>query len=217
MSKMLLGRKGRMTQIFTEDGVCVPVTLLEAGPCRVTKVCTPESDGYHAVQIGYDEAREKVLTKPEIGHAKKSGETALRHLGELRLDGPAEHEVGAELKADVFEAGDLVDVIGTSKGRGTAGVMKRWDFGGGRMTHGGMARRRPGSIGMSAYPGKVFKGKRMAGHYGSARITVKNLEVVAVDAENNLIAVRGAVPGHRGGVVRIRRAKTGYPTPKGGK
>jgi len=208
MSKILLGRKGRMTQIFTEDGVCIPVTLIEAGPCHVTKILTPESDGYHGIQIGFEEVREKVLPKPETGHCRKAGVPLLRHLRELRLEGPTEVEQGAEFKADLFEAGELVDISGTSKGRGTAGVMKRWNFGGGRMTHGGMARRRPGAISMSASPAKVFKGKKMAGHYGAERVTTRNLKVVAVDVEKNIVAVRGAVPGHRGGVVCLRPAKT---------
>ena len=217
MSKFILGRKGRMTQMFTEDGACIPVTLVEAGPCWVTKVLTDKSDGYDAVQIGFGEAREKVLSKPEIGHCKKAGVAPMRHLNELRLSAPSDLEVGAELKADVFETGDLIDVVGLSKGRGFAGVMKRHGFAGGRMTHGGMARRRPGSIGMSAYPGKVFKGKRMSGHFGSERVTTKNLTVVGVDLERNILVIKGAVPGHRGAIVRIQRSKTGYKAQKAGK
>lgn len=210
MSKFILGRKGRMTQMFTEDGACIPVTLIQAGPCRVTALKTEKTDGYEAVQIGFETIREKVSTKPCVGHLKKAGLEPMRFLREMRLDdGASDYEVGGEVKVDTFESGDLVDVVGTTKGRGFAGVMKRYNFAGGRMTHGGMARRRPGAIGQCAYPGKVFKGKRMAGHYGSERQTTKNLEVVGVDAERNILIVRGAVPGAPGGFVTIRRAKTG--------
>ena len=209
MAKFILGRKGRMTQMFTEDGTCVPITLVDVGPCWVTRVKTADADGYDAVQIGYEKVREKVLSKPEVGHCKKAGIDPVRHLAEFRLDAPARDlEPGKEITAATFEPGDVVDVIGTIKGRGFAGVMKRHDFGGGRMTHGGMARRRPGSISMSAYPGKVFKGKRMSGHYGASRQTTKNVRVMFVDAEAGVIGLKGAVPGHRGGLIRIRGAKT---------
>ena len=210
MLKFLLGRKGRMTQMFTEEGACIPVTIVEAGPCYVTKILTEESDGYQAVQVGYEEAREVTLSKPEVGHLKKAGEKILRHLREVRVDSAPEGlELGAELKADTFEVGEVVDVIGTSKGRGWGGVMKRHNFGGGRMTHGGMARRRPGSLSMSAYPGKVFKGKKMAGHFGAERVTTKGLTVMGVDTERNLLFLKGAVPGHRGGMIQIRRSLKG--------
>ncbi len=210
MSKFILGRKGPMTQMFTEDGVCIPVTLIEAGPCWVTALKTKEADGYDAVQLGFEVVREKVVSKPCLGHLAKAGVQPLRFLREMRLAGPSDgYEVGGEVKADSFEAGDMVDIVGTSKGRGFAGVMKRYNFAGGRMTHGGMARRRPGAIGQCAYPGKVFKGKRMAGHYGNARHTTKNLEIVGVDVERNVLMVRGAVPGTRGGFVYIRQAKSG--------
>ena len=208
MTKFILGRKGRMSQMYTETGSVVPVTIVEVGPCYVTRVLNTESDGYDAIQVGFEKVREKVLSKAEVGHCKKAGVDPVRHLRELRLKAPAEIEVGAELKADVFEIGDIVDVIGTTKGRGFAGVMKRHDFAGGRMTHGGMARRRPGSISMSAYPSRVFKGKRMVGHMGAERQTTKNLEIVGVDVERNLLIIKGAVPGHRGGLVQIRRALT---------
>lgn len=208
MKKFILGHKGRMTQMFNEEGQVVPITLVEVGPCYVTKLLTEKVDGYNAVQIGYDVAREKVLSKPEVGHCKKAGVAPLRHLRELRLNAPADVELGSEITAGIFELGDLIDVVGNSKGRGFAGVMKRYNFKGGRMTHGGMARRRPGSIGMSAYPGKVFKGKRMSGHYGAERCTTKNLEIVGVDAERGLLMVKGAVPGHRGGLVQISQANS---------
>lgn len=210
MSKFILGRKGPMTQMFTDDGVCIPITLIEAGPCWVTALMTEKTDGYNAVQLGFEVVREKVVSKPCLGHLSKSGVQPLRFLREMRLDAPNDdYEVGGEVKADAFESGDMVDIVGTTKGRGFAGVMKRHNFKGGRMTHGGMARRRPGAIGMCAYPGKVFKGKRMAGHYGNARHTTKNLEIVGVDVERNVLMVRGAVPGSRGGFVYIRQAKSG--------
>ena len=195
MTKFILGRKGRMSQMFTDDGQVVPVTIVEVGPCYVTRVLTAESDGYEAIQVGFEKVREKVLTKPEVGHCKKAGLEPMRVLRELRLDAPSDLEAGAELKADVFEVGDVVDVIGTTKGRGFAGVMKRHDFGGGRMTHGGMARRRPGSISMSAYPGRVFKGKRMAGHYGAERQSDQEPHGGGrEDVERGLLMIKGAVP-----------------------
>ena len=208
MTKFILGRKGRMTQIFTENGVCVPVTIIEAGPCWVTALRSKEAGGYDAVQYGFEEAREKVLSKAEVGHAKKAGAPALRNLRELRLKSPAELELGAVVKADVFAVGDQIDVAGLTKGRGFSGAMKRYNFGGGPMTHGGMCRRWPGSIGMHSYPARVFKGKRMAGHYGVERVKVKNLRVMAVDVERNLLVVSGAVPGHRGSLLEIRSAVT---------
>ncbi len=206
MTKFILGRKGRMTQMFTEEGIVIPITLVEVGPCYVTKLLTESEDGYNAMQIGFEETREKVLSKAEVGHCKKAGVAPQRHLREIRLDAAPDMELGAEIKADVFAVGDKVDVVGSSKGRGFAGVMKRYNFKGGRMTHGGMARRRPGSIGMSAYPGKVFKGKKMSGHYGTERITTRNLQVVGVDVERGLLMVKGAVPGHRGGLVQITQS-----------
>ncbi|MFT7617456.1 MAG: large subunit ribosomal protein L3 [Planctomycetota bacterium] len=207
MKKFILGHKGRMTQMFNEEGQVVPITLVEVGPCYITKLLTEKSDGYNAVQIGYSETREKVLSKPEVGHCKKAGVAPMRHLREVRLDAASDLELGAEINAGTFEIGDLVDVVGNSKGRGFAGVMKRYNFKGGRMTHGGMAKRRPGSIGAgSAYPGKVFKGKRMSGHYGAERCTTKNLEIVGVDVERGMLMVKGAVPGHRGGLVQISQS-----------
>ena len=208
MSKFLLGRKGRMTQIFTEDGVCIPVTIIEAGPCWVTGVRTADRDGYDAVQIGFEEAKPHRLSKCEVGHLAKAGAPTLRHLRENRLDAACDVEVGAQLGSDVFAVGDYVDIAGTTKGRGFGGVMKRHGFGGGRMTHGGMARRRPGAIGACAYPGRVWKGKRMAGHFGAERQTTKGLQVVHVDAEAGIIMVRGAVPGARGGLLEIGVSKT---------
>lgn len=209
MTQFILGRKGRMTQIFTEDGACIPVTILEAGPCRVTQVKTDDSDGYNALQVAFEPVREKVLTKPEVGHLKKAGVEAHRFLREIRLDTPPEAEVGAELTCAQFEKGAVVDVTGTTKGRGTAGAIKRHGFSRRPQTHGHMQTRRPGSIGMHSDPSRVFKGKKMAGQFGNTRKTVKNLEVLDVDTENNLIVIRGAVPGPTGGFLMIRTAKTG--------
>lgn len=209
MGHFILGRKGRMTQVFTEEGVCIPVTILEAGPCKVTQVKTEASDGYNAVQLAYEPVREKVLTKPVNGHFKKAGVDAHRFLREHRMDSAPEAELGSEVTCGVFEAGHVVDVIGTVKGRGTAGAIKRHGFSRRPQTHGHMRTRRPGSIGQHSDPSRVFKGKRMGGHYGANRHTVKNLEVVSVDTERNLVLVRGAVPGPRGGFVMIQSAKTG--------
>lgn len=209
MTAFILGRKGRMTQLFTEEGNCIPVTILEAGPCKVTQVKSAEKDGYHALQLAFEPIREKVASKPLIGHCKKAGVEPHRFLRESRLESAAEAEVGAEVTCAVFTAGDLVDVSGVIKGRGTAGAIKRHGFSRRPSSHGHMLTRRPGSIGQHSDPSRVFKGKRMAGHYGATRHTTKNLEVVGVDAERNLIMVKGAVPGPRGGVVEIRTARTG--------
>ena len=209
MTQFILGKKGRMTQVFTEAGVCIPVTILEAGPCKVTQVKTAESDGYNALQLGFEPMREKVSSKPEVGHCKKAGVEPQRFLREVRLDAAPEAELGAEVDCGVFSAGDLIDVTGNTKGRGHAGAIKRHGFARRPQTHGHMRTRRPGSIGMHSDPSRVFKGKKMAGRYGNERHTVKNLEVVQVDGERNLILVRGAVPGPRGGLLMIRTAKTG--------
>lgn len=210
MSKFIIGRKGRMTQIFTPEGVCVPVTLVEAGPCFVTAVRTAERDGYNAVQMGFMPARAKVLSQAEVGHCKKAGLEPLRHLREWRTEETPTLEAGAAIKCDTFVVGDYVDVIGLSKGRGFAGPIKRYRFNRQPSAHGGMATRRRGSSGSNTYPGRVFKGKRMAGHYGVERKTIKNLQVVAIDTENNLIAVRGAVPGHTNTILIVRSAEQSY-------
>jgi large subunit ribosomal protein L3 len=200
-----------MTQVFTPDGLCIPVTILEAGPCTVTQVKTEESDGYNAVQLAFEPVREKVVTKPEAGHFSKLGLAPHRFLRENRLSDRPDHEVGTMITCDAFALGSLVDVIGTIKGRGTAGVIKRHGFSRRPGSHGHMCQRRPGSIGMHSDPARVLKGKRMAGQYGNTRQTVKNLEVVEVDTERNLLLVKGAVPGPRGGFIMIRTAKTGQP------
>ncbi|MCA9322229.1 MAG: 50S ribosomal protein L3 [Planctomycetes bacterium] len=208
MSKFIIGRKGRMTQMFTESGECVPVTLLEVGPCWVTALKKADEDGYNAVQIGYDPVRETLISKPERGHLAKAGVPALRTLREYRVDAAPTSELGSEIKADCFTVGEEIDVAGLSKGRGFSGAMRRYNFKGGPMTHGGMCRRFPGSIGMHTYPGRVFKGKRMSGHYGVERVKVKNLKVMAIDLEKNIVVVKGAVPGHRGALIELCSAVT---------
>lgn len=207
--KGIIGKKLGMTQVFDPKGNVIPVTVIEAGPCYVTQIRTADKDGYTAVQLGYGAADPKRLTKGQMGHLQKKSLPALRVLREFRLkDGDAQDlSEGAEIKVDVFAQGQKVDVIGTTKGRGWAGAIKRHGFHRQRRTHGQSDRERaPGSVGMCALPGRTPKGKRMAGHMGDARVTIQNLEVVRVDAENNLLAVRGSIPGARGGIVIIRPA-----------
>lgn len=205
---LILGRKRGMTQVFTDDGDAIGVTVIEAGPCVVTEVRTQEKHGYDAVQLGFEDVREKVIAKPQRGQFKAAGVTAKRFLREERLEGGADVSVGDTVDASVFGEGDFVDVIGTTKGRGFAGGIKRHGFARGNETHGCMNVRRPGAIGACAYPGRVFKGKRMGGHYGNKRHTQKNLRVVKVDAERNLLFVAGAVPGPNGGFIQVQGAKT---------
>jgi large subunit ribosomal protein L3 len=205
----LLCRKIGMTRLFSDAGECIPVTVLEAGPNTVIQKKTQEKDGYAALQLGYGERRRKTLSKPRLGHFEKAKVSPKRYVGESRIDAGdlEQYEVGGTVAADIFEAGQKVDVIGTSKGRGTAGVVKRHKFAVKRKTHGTHESfRHPGSIGAGAYPGKVIKGMGMFGRMGNARVTVRNLEVVRVDAERNLLMVRGAVPGHNNGLVRVRNA-----------
>lgn len=211
---LLLGRKHGMTQIFAEDGRVEGATVVQLGPCVITQVRTQETDGYDAIQLGFEDVKDKHVTKPLIGHFKKSGVAPKRFLREQRLSKPAEQAVGDTLSAELFSEGQLVDVIGTTKGRGFAGTIKRHGFSRGNETHGCMNVRRPGSIGCSAYPSRVFKGKRMAGHMGVKRHTQKNLRVVRVDAERGLIFVAGAVPGPTGGFVQVQAARTGTKTPR---
>jgi large subunit ribosomal protein L3 len=207
MLKGLIGRKVGMTQIFDDDGIAFPVTLIEAGPCYVTQVKTVESDGYSAVQLGFNEVKPKRLTGGQQGHLKRNELPPLKILREFRISKPDVSE-GDVLKADVFEAGERVDVIGTSKGRGFAGVMKRYHFNGGPITHGQSDRQRsPGSLGSGTTPGRVFKGKRGPGRMGNERVTSANVRVVLVDPERNLIAVDGSVPGPKGGMVLIKSAR----------
>ncbi len=197
-----------MTQIFDENERVVPVTLIEAGPCYVTQKKEKETDGYMAVQLGFEEIPDKRLNKPLAGHLKKAGVPMLKHLREFRVKDHSDLELGQVISADVFEVGDLVDVVGTSKGKGFAGVVKRHHFAGGPKTHGQSDRHRaPGSIGAGTTPGRVFKGMRMAGRMGGQRVTVSNLEVVIVDKDRNLIAVKGAIPGAKNGLVEVKEAR----------
>lgn len=196
----LIGRKLGMTQVFNQDGTQVGVTVLEAGPCTITQVRTREKEGYSAIQMGFGQARR--LSRPEKGHLK--GLEEMRYLREFRVADAASFQVGQKIAVDAFQVGERVDVVGISKGKGYAGVVKRYHFAGGPKTHGQSDRwRAPGSIGATTSPGRVLKGKRMAGHMGDERVTVKNLEVVVVDAGRNLLLIRGAVPGARGGLVLI--------------
>ncbi|MCH8987965.1 MAG: 50S ribosomal protein L3 [Chloroflexi bacterium] len=202
MLQGFLGKKIGMTQIFREDGRVVPVTVIEAGPCVVTQVKTKETDGYEAVQLGFGEVKRR--NKPLSGHLKDS--RLCRFLREVAADNTSEFEVGQTISVDIFQAGEKVDIIGRSKGRGFAGVMKRWGFKGGPKTHGQSDRARaPGSIGGGTTPGKVYKGLKMAGHMGNRRITVKGLEIVEVDAERNLLLIKGGIPGATNSLVQIRR------------
>lgn len=202
----LLGRKIGMMQFFTEQGEAIPVTVISAGPCVVTQIRTIERDGYEAVQLGYEETPARKLTRPQQGHLRAAGKM-LRILREFSADNPQEHRVGEIVSVDMFQAGQKVDISGTSKGRGFAGVVKRHGFRGGPKTHGQSDRHRaPGSIGAGTTPGRVWKGQRMAGRMGGERVTVQNLEVVEVIPERNLLLVKGSVPGARNGLLYIRRA-----------
>jgi large subunit ribosomal protein L3 len=206
--KGIVGRKAGMTQLLTGSGEVVPVTVIEAGPCYVTQIKSPATDGYSAIQLGFGETRLKRLTKGIQGHLKRHGLPALRVLREFRVKDVSEYTVGQKMQADIFSAGDHVDVIGTSKGRGFQGGVRRHGFRGGPKTHGQSDRTRaPGAIGSGTTPGRVYKGSRMAGHMGNRRVTVSNLTVVLVDAERNLLAVRGAVPGAKGGLVLVAEAR----------
>lgn len=204
MKKAILAKKIGMIQMFREDGTMIPVTVLQAGPCPVTQVKTVENDGYSAVQVGFSPIREKLVTKPMMGHFKKAGVAPCRYVREFKLENAENYEVGSEIKVDTFEVGDKVDVTGTSKGKGFQGVIKRWNQARGRMTHGSRYHRRVGSMGACSYPGEVFKHKNLPGHMGLERITTQNLEVVRVDAERNLLLVKGAVPGHKNGLVSVK-------------
>ncbi len=207
MKKAIIGKKIGMTQIFDENGKVIPVTVIEAGPCVVSQKKTVETDGYDALQIGFGDLRPKLVNKPMKGHFEKSDVAPKRVLKECRFEDVNAYNVGDIIKADVFEAGEQVDVIGTSKGKGYAGVIKRWNFGRLKETHGtGPVVRKGGSIGACSDPSRVFKGKKMSGHLGAEQVTVQNLKIAKVDAENNLIAVKGAVPGPNGGTVLIRNS-----------
>jgi large subunit ribosomal protein L3 len=204
MKKAIIGKKIGMTQIFDENGKVVPVTVVEAGPCVVVQKKTSDNDGYEAIQVGFEEIREKLVNKPRKGQFAKAGTTLRRTLKEFRLEDISQYEVGQEIKADVFKVGDKVDVAGISKGKGFQGCIKRWNQHTGDMTHGSKFKRAPGSMGASSSPSKVFKNKRMPGHMGSVNTTVINLEIVKVIAEKNLILIKGGIPGPNKGRVVIK-------------
>lgn len=205
MKKGIIGKKLGMTQIFMEDGSVVPVTVIEAGPCTVAQKKTVENDGYDAVQLAFGEVKEKHMTKAEIGHFKKAGVEVRKHLKEFRLESASEMNVGDVVSADTFTAGEKVDITGITKGHGYSGAVKRWGNHILRMTHGtGPIHRQVGSMGANSSPSRVFKNKKMAGQYGNEKVTVLNLAVVKIDAEKNIIAVKGAVPGAKGGIVFVR-------------
>ena len=204
MKKAILATKVGMTQIFNDEGVLIPVTVLQAGPCVVTQVKTEKNDGYSAVQVGYMDKREKLVNKPMKGHFDKAGVSTKRFVREFKLDNAAEYELGQEIKVDVFEAGDHIDATATSKGKGYQGAIKRHGQSRGPMAHGSKYHRHAGSNGAASDPSKVFKGKKMPGQMGNKQITVQNLEVVRVDAENNLLLVKGAVPGPKKSLVTVK-------------
>jgi large subunit ribosomal protein L3 len=209
MLKGILGLKLGMTRVFTEDGLWIPVTLLQAGPCTVVQRKTKASDGYEAVQVGFGEKKEKRCTKPLLNHFKKSGVVPKRVLREFKVEDDSTLKPGDEIRTDIFKKGDRVDISGLSKGRGFAGGMKRHHFGGGPDTHGSNFHRRPGSIGASADPSEVVKGKRLPGRMGNTGVTIQNLEVVDVVPEKNLLVIRGAVPGANGGMIVVKHTVKG--------
>lgn len=206
MLNKLYGKKLGMTRYFLQEGKSVPVTILQIGPCVVTQKKSVEKEGYNAVQIGYGPKKENRVNRPIKGHQKAAGKGCFTHLREVRVEDSAVFDLGQEIKSDIFSAGDIVTVIGSSKGRGFAGVMKRWGFGGGRKTHGSRAHRIPGSIGCSASPGRVQKGRKLPGQMGNQRVTVKNLKIVDVRPEMDIVLVAGAVPGSKNGFVEICKA-----------
>ena len=204
MKKAIIGKKVGMTQVFDENGTVIPVTVIEAGPCIVAQVKTSEKDGYEAVQLGFGDVKENKLNKPEKGHFAKANVTAKKHLREFRLDSIEGIKVGDEVKADVFEAGEKIDVQGTSKGKGFQGVIKRHGQHRGPMGHGSMYHRRPGSMGSTSTPGRVFKGKKLPGHMGKVTVTIQNLDVVRVDTDKNVLLVKGSVPGPKGAILKVK-------------
>lgn len=207
MNKAIIGRKMGMTQVFTEDGVVIPVTVVEAGPCFVTQVKTNERDGYEAVQMSFEDVRERLLNKPTLGQFKKAGIAPKRVMKEFRLNNSNNYTVGQELKCDVFADGDIVDVSGRTRGRGYTGAVARWNQHKMKMSHGtGPIHRHPGSMGACAYPGRVMKGKKLAGRYGYENVTVQNLTIVKVDVAKNALLIKGAIPGPKGSVVVIKDA-----------
>ena len=205
MPKGILGKKVGMTQIFTDRGVAIPVTVVEAGPCVVVQKKTVDNDGYNAIQMGFGVKRENLINKPVKGHLAKAGVRPVRFLRELKIEDPENFQLGQEIKADIFGEGEKVDVVGTSKGKGFAGGIKRHNFHRGPMAHGSKYHRRPGSSAAKG-PARTFKGRKLPGHMGFARVTVQNLEVVKVDAQRNLLAIKGAEPGPRGGLLLVKNS-----------
>ena len=208
MIEGIIGKKLGMTEFFLENGTAVVATVIEAGPCFVVQKKTAGKDGYEALQIGFEEVKPQRVTKPMLGHFKKAGVSPLRHIAEFSAS-EGDYKPGDQIKADVFKEGETVDVVGTSKGKGFAGAMKRHHFSGQPASHGGMAHRRPGGIGSNTYPARVWKGQRMPGHMGHERVTMQGLRVFKVDTDKNLIIIKGSVPGPRGGVVIIKRTSKG--------
>jgi large subunit ribosomal protein L3 len=207
MSKGLIGKKLGMTSVFTPDGRYVPVTIIQVGPCIVTQIKTLAGEGYNALQLGFGEKKAGKTTKPLQGHFKRSGDTCFAYVREVDVENPENFTLGQSLGPDIFKVGERVDVVGKTKGRGFSGVIKRHGFSGGRDTHGSKSHRVPGSIGSSAWPSRVFRGKRMPGHYGNDRQTTQNLEIVDIRTAENLIMVKGAIPGHRDALVMIKKLK----------
>ncbi|MBO5136295.1 MAG: 50S ribosomal protein L3 [Clostridia bacterium] len=206
MKKAILGKKLGMTQIFAEDGALIPVTVVEAGPCSVIQKKTLENDGYVAVQLGFVDKKEKKANKAEKGHFAKANVNVKRYLKEFKLDNAEELNIGDEIKVDIFEAGEVLDVTGTSKGHGFAGTVKRWGTHRGPMSHGSHYHRAPGSLGACSSPSRVYKGKKLPGHFGVEKVTVQNLSLVKVDTERNLLLIKGAVPGPKGGLLTVKSA-----------
>jgi large subunit ribosomal protein L3 len=204
--KTIIGKKIGMTQIFDETGKVIPVTVIEAGPCVVAQVKTVETDGYNAIQLGFGDVKESKLNKPERGHFTKAGLALKKHLREFRVEDFEDLTVGSEIKADAFEAGDKIDVQGTTKGKGFQGVIKRHGQSRGPMGHGSMYHRRPGSMGPTSTPGRVFKGKKLPGHMGRVTVTIQNLDVVKVDMDKNVILIKGSVPGAKGAILKLRKS-----------
>lgn len=205
MCRGMIGKKLGMTGLFAPGGEYIPVTVIQTGPCVVTQIKTEATDGYNAVQLGFGQKKASRVNKPLAGHYAKSGGQLFEIVREFAVDNPGDYEVGQAITADLFGIGERVDITGTTKGRGFAGVMKRHGFSGGRMTHGSHSKRIPGSVGCSAWPAKVFKGKKLPGHYGMAKQTVKNLEIVDIRTEDNLVLIKGAIPGSKSGWVKISK------------
>ena len=206
MEKAILGKKIGMTQVFADDGQVIPVTIVEAGPCNVLRIKSVERDGYEALCVGFEEIRDKLINQPRKGEFDKAKVGYCRYMHELKIDGAASYDVGAKITADIFEKGDIIDVQGYTRGRGFTGTIQRWNHSRGPMTHGSHYHRGVGSLGAASSPARVFKGKHMPGHDGNEKVTIQNLEVVRVDVERNMLLIKGAVPGKRGGLLFISNA-----------